>query len=143
MLLGTGNLISPKQLWNELPRSGNFRLVTLSACDAGLFNDDGQSIEDLPNVFLSKGVGFVIATLWKISDKATADFMKLYYEILLLTKDPSSALTLTQISFADGNFLHLEKKFKIDSHFKSVHLNTIKKYSSPFFWAGFQIITSR
>jgi CHAT domain-containing protein len=143
LLLGTGNLISAKQLWNEIPRSDNFRLVTLSACEAGLFNDDGQSIEDLPNVFLGKGVGFVIATLWKISDKATADFMRLFYEILLITRDPVNALTLTQVSFSDGNFSKLEKKFKIDERFNTTYLSSLKSYQNPFYWAGFQIITSR
>lgn len=140
LLLGTGEVVSAKQIWNGLSISPNGKLVTISACESGLFNDQGQSMEDLPNVFLSKGASFVIATLWKISDKATADFMRLFYDILILSGDPPTALNLTQTSFAEGNFSKLEAKFNLTGEFLSKHNSAVKSYSKPFFWAGFQLI---
>jgi len=143
LLLGTGQLVSPKQIWNQLSYSPTGKLVTLSACESGLFNDEGQSMEDLPNVFLNKGAIFVVATLWKISDSATADFMRFFYDLLMISGDPPSALNLTQSSFAEGNFSKIEVSFKLDNEFKLKHQSVLKKYSKPFFWAGFQLISSR
>lgn len=142
LLFGAGGLVSVQRIWKELTPSPTGKLVTISACDSGLFRDQGQSMEDLPNVFLGKGATFVVATLWKISDSATADFMRLFYDILIISEDPPTALNLTQSSFADGDFSKLEAKFFISGDFKLKHLSSIKKYSNPFFWAGFQLVSS-
>lgn len=142
LLLGTGQFVTPKQIWNELSLSPSSKLITISTCESGLFNDQGQSLEDLPNVFLSKGATFVVATLWKISDNATADFMRLFYDVLMISGDPPTALNLTQSSFADGNFSRLGARFNLDSDFNSKHQSTLKNYSKPFYWAGFQLISS-
>ena len=83
-----------------------------------------------------------MATLWKISDNATADFMRLFYDVLMISGDPPTALNLTQYSFADGNFSRLGARFNLDSDFNSKHQSTLKNYSKPFYWAGFQLISS-
>ena len=142
LLLGTGQIVTPKQIWNAISSSPTSKLVTISACESGLFNDQGQSMEDLPNVFLSKGATFVVASLWKISDVATADFMRLFYDLVMISGDPPTALNLTQSSFADGNFSKVVSRFNVGSEFKSKHLSALKRYANPFFWAPFQLISS-
>jgi CHAT domain-containing protein len=142
LLLGTGQIVSPKQIWKSLPISPNRKLIIISACESGLLNDLGESFDDLPNVFLNKGAKFVVSSLWKISDSGTAEFMQLFYAILMISKDPSIALNLTQSSFADGNFNKLYSKYTLDDTFKTKYKHILLNYSHPFYWAGFQLISN-
>ena len=144
LLMGTGDKISSRQLWNFLPYSSTSRLVTISACDSGLLsNNDEEGLENLPNVFLNKGAQYVVASTWKISDKATAFFMDVYYSILLISGDAVLSLNLTQNIFMNGNYNILKTKYT--NIFNSLNLNEseLKNYSHPFFWASFQIISSQ
>jgi len=142
-LLGTGENITTRRLWGQLTEVHQPRLVTISACESGLLSYDSPSSENLPNVFISKGAQFVLASTWKISDEATATFMNLYYEILLNIENPIESLRITQRTFKDGNFYFLNTsnqnlfKLLINKKFK------FENYKHPFYWAGFQIITAQ
>lgn len=141
LLFGNGESISSADLWKKLPKTINTKLVTISACESGLIFDAGNFTDNLPNVFIDKGVNIILASTWKISDDATAYFMDIFYSILLLIDDPIIALNLTQLSFNEGNFDVLEKKYKLKIN-KNLE-NYLTKYSHPFYWSGFQIITAR
>ena len=92
-------------------------LVVLSACKTGLGKElNGEGVIGLSRVFLHAGSKNVIASLWNVNDKATAELMATLYENLLIAKvSPSKALQLAQI------FIIKEAK-----------------YTHPFYWAGFQ-----
>jgi CHAT domain-containing protein/Tfp pilus assembly protein PilF len=65
-------------------------LVTLSACDSGLGKEmGGEGLIGLTRAFQYAGARSVLASLWKVEDKATGELMKRFYTYLKsgLTKD--------------------------------------------------------
>ncbi len=136
LLLGTGDIISTKQLWYGLRSSTNGKFVTLAACESSLSSSNAEVYSNLPNVFLNKGAHYVMAAMWKVSDEATSVFMNLFYSTLLKIGDPLTALKITKASFAGDldNDLGLYNKALVKD---------IKRFSHPFFWSAFEIFTSQ
>ncbi|MCT4637068.1 MAG: CHAT domain-containing protein [Bacteroidales bacterium] len=92
-------------------------LVVLSACKTGIgVINKGEGIMSLPRGFIYAGVPNVIASLWKVNDKATKDLMISFYNHLL--KDNSGYSDALQ-------------KAKQDC---------IQKGYLPIDWAGFILI---
>jgi CHAT domain-containing protein/Tfp pilus assembly protein PilF len=96
----------------------NSDLVVLSACQTALGKDvRGEGLIGLTRGFMYAGAKRIVASLWKVDDAATAEFMKRFYQNLLVKKlKPSSALRQTQNE-----------------------LKQIPRFKSPYFWAGFTI----
>ena len=91
-------------------------LVVLSACDTALGKDiKGEGIVGLTHGFLSAGSKSVVASLWKVDDRATAVLMTEFYKSMLEDGLPPAAA----LRFA---------KQKIQQE---------KAWSAPYFWAGF------
>lgn len=76
------------------------RLVTLSACDTavpGGAGNDGREVDGLAATLLGSGAGQVLASLWRIDDRATASWMQTYYkEVSRTPGDLSGALQRAQ-----------------------------------------------
>jgi tetratricopeptide (TPR) repeat protein len=74
-------------------------LVVLSACETGLGkNLRGEGIIGLTRGFMSAGAKRVIASLWNVGDRSTAELMaKFYHRMLKEGLSPSAALQQTQI----------------------------------------------
>ncbi|HEX7285794.1 MAG TPA: CHAT domain-containing protein [Candidatus Angelobacter sp.] len=93
-------------------------LVVLSACETGLGKEiNGEGLIGLTRGFMYAGASRVVASLWKVSDAATAKLMAEFYRAM--EKDhmpPAAALRAAQI--------HMWKQ---------------KRWTSPYFWAAFQI----
>jgi CHAT domain-containing protein len=90
-------------------------LVVLSSCDSGLGKDlSSEGIIGLPRAFLRAGAKSVIATLWKVEDRATAELMTHFYAHLHQGESPSSALRSAQLE-----------------------LSREKQWSDPYYWAAF------
>ncbi|MEM7282640.1 MAG: CHAT domain-containing tetratricopeptide repeat protein, partial [Pseudomonadota bacterium] len=94
----------------------NPSLVVLSACDTGLGEDIPlEGTMSLSRGFLAQGADQVVASLWQVNDRATAELMDSFYEGLfakqLTVKD---ALRRAQSKIA----------------------NT-PRWRAPYFWAGF------
>lgn len=96
----------------------NADLVVLSACRTALGAEvKGEGLIGLTRGFMFAGAPRVIATLWQVDDRATAELMKRFYrEMLVEKKAPSEALRLAQVSMAEQ-----------------------PRWSSPYFWAAFQL----
>jgi CHAT domain-containing protein len=93
------------------------RLVVLSACDSALGkNMESEGSIGLPRAFLYAGAKSVIASLWKVDDKATKELMVRLYAGLQQGKRPSLALRNAQ--------LEISKE---------------KTRSALFFWASFAL----
>jgi CHAT domain-containing protein len=94
----------------------NTRLVVLSACETGLGKDvRGEGLVGLSRGFIYAGASTVIASLWKVDDKATSQLMTQFYKGMFeegLT--PSAAL----------------RKAKLDMWKQP-------SYRAPFYWAAF------
>lgn len=91
-------------------------LTVLSACQTALGKDvSGEGFLGLTHSFLSAGSKSVVASLWKVDDRATANLMTHFYESLL------------QQGMSTGEAL------------RAAQLKTMreKHWHAPYFWAGF------
>ena len=93
-------------------------LVVLSACKTGLGKEiRGEGLIGLTRGFLYAGTPRIVASLWKVDDRATAELMKLFYRGML--RDglrPAGALRKAQIAMWRQ-----------------------KRWAAPFYWAGFAL----
>ncbi len=93
-------------------------MVVLSACETGLGKEvDGEGLVGLTRGFMYAGASRVVASLWRVSDVATAELMEEFYKAM--ERDglrPAAALRLAQI-----------------------RMRKQKRWASPYYWAGFQI----
>jgi len=73
-------------------------LVVLSACQTALGGEvTGEGLIGLTRGFLYAGAPRVVATLWEIDDRTTAELMKRFYEAMLRRGDrPAAALRAAQ-----------------------------------------------
>lgn len=91
-------------------------LIVLSACQTALGKDlKGEGLVGLTHSFMSAGADSVVATLWKVDDRATAVLMDHFYDAMLQKgMSPAAALRSAQL------------KMKQDP-----------RWSTPYYWAGF------
>ena len=75
-------------------------LVVLSACESALGEEvRGEGLIGLTRGFLYSGAPRVLATLWNIDDRTTAEMMKRFYEGLLTRGErPAAALRAAQVT---------------------------------------------
>lgn len=92
-------------------------LVVLSACDTGLGELKGnEGVYGLQRAFKLAGAGYIVMSLWKVSDRQTYEFMTAFYREWL------------------------EKGMEIPAAFQAAQRQMREQYSTPFnpsFWAGF------
>ncbi|MEW5974218.1 MAG: CHAT domain-containing protein [Acidobacteriota bacterium] len=91
-------------------------LVVLSACQTALGSQfKGEGLVGLTRGFMYAGAPRVMASLWSVDDRATAELMKRFYERLLRDQErPAAALRAAQVSMWKE-----------------------KRWRPPYFWAGF------
>lgn len=93
-------------------------LVVLSACQTALGKEiKGEGLVGLTRGFMYAGAPRVVASLWRIDDRASADIMSRFYAAML--KDglrPAAALRAAQVSMLRE-----------------------KRWQSPHYWAAFTI----
>ena len=94
----------------------NTELVVLSACQTALGREvRGEGLVGLARGFMYAGSPRVVASLWKVDDRATAELMTLFYRAMLGQKlPPAAALRRAQAEMS-------------------------KKWPSPYYWAGFTL----
>ena len=81
------------------------RLVVLSCCHSGRGKIKAEGVVGLARAFLGAGARCVLASLWAISDEATLQFMRYFYEHLAEGKSASKALHQTMKQMREsGNF---------------------------------------
>jgi CHAT domain-containing protein len=98
------------------------RLVTISACyGSGSRSYAGEGLVGLSWAFLRAGAHSVIGALWEVSDDSSPRLMNALYQGLEDGQAPAAAL----------------RKAKL------VLLHSNSKFRSPFYWAPFQIYSSR
>jgi CHAT domain-containing protein len=94
-------------------------LVVLSACETALGREiRGEGLIGLTQGFMTAGARTVVASLWQVPDRATAELMRQFYGYMLndgLT--PAAAL----------------RKAQLDSAAQ-------RRWSDPYFWGGFVLV---
>jgi len=93
-------------------------LVVLSACQTAVGQEiRGEGLLGLTRGFMYAGAPRVVATLWQVDDRATAELMKRFYQKMLGEGlRPAAALKAAQVS-----------------------MQADKRWSSPHFWAAFTV----
>uniref|UniRef100_A0A832I4B3 CHAT domain-containing protein n=1 Tax=Eiseniibacteriota bacterium TaxID=2212470 RepID=A0A832I4B3_UNCEI len=72
-------------------------VVVLSGCEsAGGRARTGEGVAGLASAFLAAGAPVVVATLWPVDDRTTADFMARFYESLAAGRSVAAALAEAQ-----------------------------------------------
>jgi CHAT domain-containing protein len=91
-------------------------LVVLSACQTALGKQiKGEGLIGLTRAFMYAGASRVVASLWEVSDLATAELMKKFYRGVLTERlPPAAALRAAQLELARD-----------------------PRWASPYYWAGF------
>jgi CHAT domain-containing protein len=93
-------------------------LVVLSACQTALGKEiNGEGIVGLTRGFMYAGAPRVVASLWRIDDRATAELMKRFYTGMLREKlRPAAALREAQVSMLKE-----------------------KRWQAPYYWSAFTL----
>jgi CHAT domain-containing protein len=100
----------------------NTEMVVLSACSTGDgITTTGNGVYGLYRSFLVSGAKSVLMSLWKVDDRATAEFMVRFYKRLKAGEPRSDALAATQKEFRDGK-------------------TGIPGWSDPYYWAAWQLV---
>lgn len=87
---GTAGESLDERIIASLPLAGS--LVTLSACETARGEVlAGEGMHSLMRAFLAAGARSVTASLWQIGDRATAEYMALYYQCLKAGLSPPQA----------------------------------------------------
>src|SRR4029078_12525843 len=96
----------------------NADLVVLSACQTALGKEiKGEGLVGLTRGFMYAGAPRVVASFWRIDDRATAEIMKRFYSAMLTDGlRTAAALRAAQISMLQD-----------------------KRWQSPHYWAAFTI----
>jgi tetratricopeptide (TPR) repeat protein len=113
-----------------MPRPGVLRLpdiynldlqadvAVLSGCETALGREiRGEGIVGLARGFLYAGAGKVVASLWRVRDRSTADLMRHFYQALLSEgRPPAAALREAQLA-----------------------LRADRRWADPYYWAPFAV----
>ncbi len=94
-------------------------MIVLSACQTALGKDiRGEGLIGMSRGFLYAGSKRIVASLWKVDDSATAEFMKRFYTNHLQKAMPASkALQQTKNE-----------------------MKKIRRYQSPYYWSAFTLL---
>ncbi len=79
-------------------------LVTLSACETARGKlVRGENVQAFGQAFLAAGASAVVTTLWRVADRATADFMGQFYYALAHGETKAGALRSAKLRFLRSN----------------------------------------
>ena len=93
-------------------------LTVLSACQTALGKEiKGEGLVGLAHGFMAAGSKSVVASLWKVDDRATAVLMADFYELMLQKgMPPAAALRAAKLNMMRD-----------------------KQWNAPYYWAGFEL----
>jgi CHAT domain-containing protein len=93
-------------------------LVVLSACQTALGSEmRGEGLQSVARGFMYAGASSVLATLWRVDDRATSEFMARFYRQLLQHNlTPAAALQAA-----------------------AAELSKDPRWRAPYYWAGFTL----
>lgn len=79
-------------------------LVVISGCETGLGRyGGGEGVMSMARTFLGRGARHVVATLWKVSDRASAEFMAHFYRAMRVDGlAPAVALQKARVKMAES-----------------------------------------
>ena len=145
LLLGDGSELSLAEIEDQQDLFDGVDLLTLSACSTAFTNksEDGREVDSFGTIAQRLGAKGVIASLWSVSDEATARLMETMYRIRQSKPElgKSEALRQAQEQMASGI---LKPGGVGDSEDRGVHVASgrggAKDWTHPYYWAPFILI---
>ena len=105
-------------------------LVVLSACNSALGKDQGgDGLLGLTRAFQYAGARTVAATMWRVSDRATAELMVAFYKQRHEGKSKDEALQSAQIDMVERSFSSVDGVCSFSE----------ADWSLPYYWGSFQL----
>ena len=99
----------------------HIKLATLSSCSSiGSLGQDGKAT-GLARAFMDAGVPVVVASLWDIDSKQSADFMSRFYQHYTAGNSPARSLQLSQLEAFHSN--QVSSGFSIGAAFVVISRN--------------------
>jgi CHAT domain-containing protein len=147
LLLGDGNQLSLAEI-DAMPRLfSGVDLLTLSACSTAFTNgtngtEDGREVDSFGTIAQRLGAKAVIASLWSVSDEATARLMETMYRIRQDQPElgKGEALRQAQSQMAGG----VLKPGTAAAAGRGVQVPAAGKpaeaWTHPYYWAAFILI---
>ena len=147
LLLGSGDelKLSLQRFFTGEFSLANAELLTFSACETALDvqQENGQEIEGLGTLAQQKGAHAVLATLWKVADPSTAEFMERFYRLRMSTAGSKArALQAAQQVFI--NEARDQNNGAIDVQRGAIRTDATEViwpgFSHPYYWAPFVLM---
>lgn len=123
LLLGNNTILTMAEVYDENMDFAGIDLVTLSACDTAMGENNvlsnGAEIENFGALVQRQGAKSVMATLWPVIDESTSLFMKRFYQLREQNKlTKAEALRQAQLSMITSG----------------------DKFAHPYYWAPFVLM---
>jgi TonB family protein len=153
LLLGDGSHLSLADLKTLPNLFGGVQLLTLSACNTGMgdTNGDGKEVEGLGVLAQRKGAKAVLASLWSVADVSTSLLMQEFYRAReYSTTTKAEALQHAQLALLRGTTTNKEAT---TAHRALIHEPLVNPpptpeaprfasdpkspFAHPFYWAPF------
>ena len=134
-------------------------LVVLSACDTHREFESGADTLSLPWGFFHAGAPTVIATLWKVDDRAAALVIARFYENLLGARDGARPMTKIAALTEARSWLAQASRSEVRAAWSAfdrdgasagarggtdapmpLDTDTLRPYADPYFWASFVLL---
>ncbi|WP_166455338.1 CHAT domain-containing tetratricopeptide repeat protein [Duganella alba] len=139
LLLGNGQRLSLAELAQERFRFTGLDLLTLSACETAVpagVDATGRELAGLAWLARERGARYVLASLWRVSDRSTATLMADFYQALGRGVSKPEALRQAQLkqiarAAAAGPARGLKA---LDAPAPAA------SHGHPFYWAGFTLL---
>jgi len=115
-------------------------LVTLSGCETALGQElAGEGMVGLTRAFQYAGARSVLASLWSVADRSTAELMKSFYGYLRDGQPKDQALRSAQMDMIQARSTD-EEHTPVTRGVKVLAKESGEtSYASPFYWAAFQL----
>jgi CHAT domain-containing protein len=104
---------------------GGTQIATLSACETGLGQVNGEGIFGLRRALAIAGAESQLLSLWKVDDDATLEFMSAFYQRVAQGESREDALLGVQRAMAAARPLSAQSSA------------LAKKFQHPYFWSAF------
>jgi len=117
MLCGDGSHLTAQQMSDSTGLFKGVDLLVLSGSNTAIdFNSQGREIEGFSVMAERNGAKSVLASLWNVEDRSTADLMEKFYKYLWAGRSEVEALRSAQLEMLAS-----------------------KDYSLPYYWAAFTL----
>ena len=147
LLLGDGTQMSLAEIEDTDLLFSDVDLLTLSACSTAFTNraEDGREVDSFGTIAQSLGASAVIASLWSVSDEATARLMQTMYQFRQAQPElgKGEALRHAQAEMAAG----VLKPQVTQAADRGVHITAgaavavvATAWTHPYYWAPFILI---